>query len=423
VAGFFAFTYPGYSQDEDAGLRDVVRYASEGVTTTTLREHVNAAGPLTFVVMAIAGEATGNLHLGSRLVSLVCAIASFLLIFSIVRRAGGTSTSAAIAGALLFVSPYAPLSMGSMLTESFSIAVLLLGVLLWCKAVGPGGIANWRGWIWAAGVTLGLAATARQYYLAVILSVWIATCWLELRSGSFAPSSARIAAVARIATFGLVLVAPIAVVFLIWGGLTPPLLRSGVSHPGWDAGVGLQMYRPLSALMLCGLYALPVAVLLLDSDMLRRRVLLATGLTSVVLVLVLDTQRLFCDSSVQITCGPADGLFRAASAIGLGAVTGAVLLWLAMLAITIIARSLLSRFDMLHPVQILASIALILFIAEQVFVGGNIPFYDRYVQQVWPLVVLTVGVVQLQRRFEWLALTSLPYVVYGNWRVLRLLVG
>jgi hypothetical protein len=423
LAAMFALEYGGYSQDEGAGLRDVSRYVADGVTIESLRDHVNAAGPLAFVAMAMSGEAVGDLHLGSRLLSLFAAAASALLMFRIARCIGGSKTAAAIASALLLVNPYAPLAAGSMLTESFSIMLLLFGVYLWIGAISLEGQPTWSPRIWAAALVLGLSVTSRQYYLAVIFALWCTNAWLDLRRFAWR-ESAQVAAVAlRHAAFGLVMVAPIAFLVAIWGGLAPPLLRDGISHPGWDAEIGINLYRPLSAMMLCGLYSLPLAVLLVDRTTFRPRPLFTTALLSLCLAAALDLPRLFCDSTQQVTCGPVDAVFSAVATIGLGAPLAAVMLWVAMLCLLAIGKALRPDAGRVLALQIMAVTALAVFVLEQVFVGGNIPFYDRYIHQVWPLLVLAVGLARLDHRVAALALASIPYIVYGNWRVVRLLVG
>lgn len=416
AAAVFLWTYRDHSQDEAAGLRDIARYAERGVDRASLAEHVNAAGPLAFIVMAGAGRLVGDLHLGGRLTSLLGALVACALLYGIVRRSGAPPPVALSAAALYFVNPYAPLAAASLLTESFAIALLLGGLALWMHAIGRAQPLRWDWRLWLSGLLIGAAVLARQYYLAVCCGVWLATLITDLRGRSVPPAPSRIA---RHLAFGLVLLCPAALLVGVWGDLTPPLLRAGQSQPGWTAGIGLAPERPLAAIVAIGIYALPLAALVWERDLVGWRAVVAAVALAVATALAFGPGAVLCATSEPVLCGPVDGVFRHAAARGWGTAFYVAVAATAFLACFVAVAHLRRGAAPLEPVRLAAALSVAVFVAEQALVGGNIPFYERYVLQIWPLLILGVGWTCLPQRPAGRLAAALPFVIYGQWRLLR----
>ena len=70
------------------------------------------------------------------------------------------------------------------------------------------------------------------------------------------------------------------------------------------------------------------------------------------------------------------------------------------------------------PYAIVCSAFVIFFLIEQFFVGGNIPFYERYILQIAPMLGLVLGG-NRQFKVDRALIGSAPMIVYGLFRLWR----
>ncbi len=228
---------------------------------------------------------------------------------------------------------------------------------------------------------MGLEVTCRQYYLALLpaAALFAFYQWRRLASQEKFRWLAGV-------ILSLVLTAiPVILLVMVWKGISSPGMATGTSYNHtWKATVGRNLSRPLVVAFYVSAYLLPFtfpAMFQLKAS--QRRI----GL----LVAVLGGIGVTYFSSLFLQPGPLNSLIRMASRLPYG---GTVLF--AVIAIGVIYNAasvcclLWDQRDSLSsraPV-VFAIFAVAFFIAEQFGVGGNLPFYDRYVLQIAPFLGL-----------------------------------
>jgi len=367
--------------DDSNNFPDVSRYAKDGVSVSSVRKHINPTGPTSFIWMAIAVRFIG----GSSLRDARIAVLLSWLLLGIGLFIGAHYSSfpnlwyAALIVSLAF--PHTLTATATVLTEGPAFLFGTLGVLLWLEsAVRP----KFTAWTGLAGVIggflMGLAVTSRQYYLALLPAAALFAIY-KIRQSSSADIKNRSA------SFFLSLLAaafPVVVLVLVWKGLSSPAMVSGASYGAWKSKVGLNLWRPFVAIFYITIYLIPLtfpAIPLLPSRFRRGALLCA--------VLVGTAAGLFHSSLLQP--GPLQSLthfggklpggeFILVSLFAVAATYNAIALG------SLILEKRATVFSSDHV--IFAFLVVMFFIAEQIGVGGNIPFYELYVLQIAPFLGL-----------------------------------
>jgi hypothetical protein len=180
------------------------------------------------------------------------------------------------------------------------------------------------------------------------------------------------------------------------GGLTSPGIATGMSYSNCQhAEVEIAWFRPVTVALFVAIYLVPYSFPAMWQVSLKRRwpALLSAMLVGLVAAYFRDS---FLDLGLLHT------VVGAASRIPAG---GALLFWLITsvatyngIGVCLLLRGERSRLRTCVPV-VFALFVVFFFIAEQFGVGGNIPFYDRYVLQLAPFLGL-IGF-WLFPRFTW----------------------
>ena len=194
---------------------------------------------------------------------------------------------------------------------------------------------------------------------------------------------------------------PVLLLVLIWKGLTSPGIATGVSYSNYHAEVGIAWFRPVVVTLFAAIYLVPYSFPAMWQVSLKRR---WPALLSAVLVGLVAAS--FKDSFLEL--GLLHTLVGAASRIPAG---GALLFWLITsvatynaVAVCLLLWAERSRLRTCVPVDF-ALFVVFFFIAEQLRVGGNIPFYDRYILQLAPFLGL-IGF-WLSPKFTWSRILSI----------------
>ncbi len=314
-------------------------------------------------------------------------------------------------GALLatLTFPHSAIASATALTEAPALLFALTGVLAWTES------ASRQTRISAASLTAGvigglltgLAITCRQYFMALLPAAGVLTLFL-LRDR---PSRRNFRWLGTVFVSLTTAVIPVLVMVLTWRGITSPGTATGASYGNYHAGVGFNWFRPVVVIFFVTVYLLPYSFPAMWRVSLKRR---WPALLSALLVGFVATY--FRDSILDL--GLLHTLVQAASRIPTG---GAVFFWLITSVATYNATAVClllwgerSRLRTCGPV-IFALLVVFFFIAEQFGVGGNIPFYDRYVLQLAPFLSL-IGF-WLFPKFTWsriLAIAGLAIVSYAT---------
>ena len=363
--------------DDPYNVLDVHRYASEGVSVDTVRRNVNAPGPTSFLWMAAAVRLLGGNELRAARVG---ALSSWLLLSAGMLVGARHSKFPQLWYSALLVTlvfPHAPTASASVLTEGPALLFAMMGVLIWVESVSRPTITPRLVVIaMIGGLFMGIAVTCRQYYL-MLLPAAVLVAVIQSRRGKVVESSLWFVTVILSLATAIV---PVLLLVLTWNGFTSP----GVGHSMWNTGVGISGLRPVVAVFYIALYLVPLtfpAMLHLRPAQ-HRRALVFAALTGIGVTYfrsyLLQPGPLM--SLVHIGGRVPAGEFIIFALIAVVTIYNAVALGLQLWAR---GASLFSS-----PLLAFALLAIVFFIGEQVGVGGNMPFYDRYLLQLAPFLGL-----------------------------------
>jgi 4-amino-4-deoxy-L-arabinose transferase-like glycosyltransferase len=379
----FISTCPTPVFDDLANMRDIQRYAADGVNGSTLAAHVNPAGPAGYIWAAVMGQAIAHLSglpllTGARLTVWLGWLVLFIMICIMV-RSGRERKGPAIAGAMyatILVAPHSGMSQALLLTEGPAVLFCVAACLFYLRAAENEDQGSMRLWL-LCGLLAGIAVIIRQYYLAVLPAFAAAVLFDADPKRGLARRLWRSLLMLAAASI------PVAALVLVWGDLTSPGMVSGASYAGYKAKLGIDVLRPLDAALAVSVYS---AMVLAPAGIAAARKVPFT-----IPLLLAIAAAVACAFSRFPDEGPVHSICQLADSV-----MGHQLM---RYAVVIVAVYLLSALALdLEPGELgqlwkdpgfrIASFALLLFIAEQFFVGGNIPFYDRYVMQYMPFIGL-----------------------------------
>ncbi len=257
----------------------------------------------------------------------------------------------------------------------------MMGALIWVESMtGPTVTPHRVLFGMIGGLSMGLAITCRQYYLALLPAAGLFALYQLRRRGSKGKSLWFVSVILSLSAA----IVPVLVLVLVWKGLSSPAMVSGASYGTWESKVGLNLFRPIVATFYTALYIVPLtfpAMLRLRSA-LRPRVLLIAALGGI-------GTGLFRSSLLQP--GPLQSLAHVARRMPAGEIIFFDLIAFAMIYNAVSLGHLLwekrAAWFSCPPV-VFALLAVVFFIAEQAGVSGNIPFYELYVLQIAPFLGL-----------------------------------
>jgi hypothetical protein len=368
--------------DDPYNVFDVHNYATRGLSMDTLLSHRNPPGPTGFLWMAAGVRFLGGNELTDARIAVL--VGWFLLATGVLAGAQRSRFPQLWYGAFLatLVFPHAVEASATLLTEGPSLLFAVLGALAWTEfASEPNTTPRAVLLGMLGGLSMGLAVTCRQYYLALPAAAAL-FAFGQWRRPAFREKSRW----AVSAIFSLVLaVVPVLLMVLVWKGISSPGMATGTSYDHmWKAAVGLNLFRPIVVTFYSAVYLLPLtfpAMSRMEGPRRRMAILFAVlGGTLVTIFSSLFLQPGPLNSFVQfasrLPCGRI-ALFAVISIVALyNAACVSILLWEQRQTISSCAPA------------VFALLVIVFFIAEQFGVGGNLPFYDRYVLQLAPFLGL-----------------------------------
>ena len=277
------------------------------------------------------------------------------------------------------VSPHAVMATATVLTEGPALLFATLGSLLWIESASrPTATPSFLSLGILGGLSMGIAVTCRQYYLALFPAAALVAVF-QLRGRG--PKEKLFRALG-IMLFLAVASAPVILLMMVWRDISSPGMATGVSYNNWRAGVGLNVFRPIVASFYSCFYLLPLTfpVLWRMRPAASWPALLFASLGGIVAA---------CLRSSLLQPGPLHALVRAASRLPAGDFS----LFGLIAGLTIynaIAMGLLlwEKRDIVMscPPLLFALLTAVFFVVEQLGVGGNLPLYDRYLLQIAPFL-------------------------------------
>lgn len=410
------FNHPVY--DDGYNLSDVHNYAVKGITLDTLRSQRNAPGPGSFIWIAFAVRVIGGNELRDARIG---ALFSWMLLGAGIFVGARFSRYSEVWCAALLVSlvfPHSVMAAATVLTEGPALLFAVLGTLAWTEFISradsrPGSLVlGMLGCLF-----LGMAVTCRQYSLA-FLPAAAAIAALQFRCVNISPARKWSFVGGTLASLGLSLV-PILLLLLAWGGIASPGMESGASYNMvYKASAGLNLTRPIIAALRVAIYLVPftfpLAIRVKPSYRWRALAIAIAGGFAAGFAI----ESLLQPGPLSTIVGVASRVFRGRAfpfgLIAAFAIYNAIALGVAVWE----ERKLVWS----SPLMAFSLLAILFFVGEQFGVGGNIPFYDRYVLQVAPFigVIAFTLLPSLDRaRLATLALGSF-FSHFMLWRYIRL---
>ena len=365
--------------DDEYNIVDVHNYVQNGVTAASLRAHQNAPGPASFIWMAtivrmLHGDELRDARIGSALSWILLVSGTLMFV-----RYGAHSHEWCAALLVLLVFPHAVEATATVLTEGPALLFAILGAIAWIEfsaseKTTPDSLALGL----LGGLLMGIAITARQYYLALLPAAALLAIWEMRRSAQPRSWFWKIGAVVSMA----LAVVPLILLVMIWKGATSPAMAAGASYTNWHVKVGANIFRPITALIYSAVYLVPLTFPLMLRLNLSRRwreigIAVLAGLAAA----------RFHQQTLQP--GPLRSAFYAiAHQPWMMEAMFGMLVAVATFSALTIARTLWEERQELfsRPAVVFAVLMVVCFIGEQAGVGGNTPFYDRYMLQLAPFL-------------------------------------
>jgi hypothetical protein len=365
--------------DDHHNISDVQSYAHKGLSIATVLSQRNPPGPTSFLWMAAGVRLLGGDELRDARIATLLSWA-FLLV-GILVGARYSSFPQIWYGALLtaLIFPHSVEATATVLTEGPALLFATLGALAWIESASrptatPSGLLLGI----LGGLSMGIAVTCRQYYLALLPAAALFAPF-QLRGQG---SSEKLLRSLGIILSLMVASAPVIVLIILWRGISSPGMATGTSYNVWKAGVGLNVFRPIVATFYACFYLMPLTLPVLW------RVRRAAHWRALVIASFGGVVAAYLRSSL-LQPGPLHTIVLTASRLP----AGEFILFSLIATLTIynaieIGLLLWEKREMVLscPLLLFALLTVVFFIGEQLGVGGNLPLYDRYLLQIAPFL-------------------------------------
>jgi hypothetical protein len=368
--------------DDPNNLPDVHRYATEGVSIETIRQHRNPTGPTSFLWMAAGVRILGGDELRD---ARTAALASWLLLGTGILFWAARSSSTrlwyfALLVALVF--PHTLTASATILTEGPGLLFATVGAFFWLESVSqPSPSPRLFFLSMIGGLSMGVAITCRQYYLA-LLPAALLLAYFQWRGHHHAARNSRWSLMVFLSLVLATL--PVIAMVAVWKGMSSPAMIAATSYGSWKSTIGVNLGRPLIAAFYLMVYLLPLTFPAMSR--LSERWRLRAGIFAAVAAISVASA-----GADFLQPGPLNSFIRMGARIPRGEFL--LLFAIATLAIynSLAVSSLLweqRRAIIPCAPAVFAMLVAAFFVAEQIGVGGNLPFYDRYVLQLTPFLGL-----------------------------------
>ena len=410
----FTFIFLSTNQvfDEPSNLQDIIRYKCCWPSIDQIKNQINPPGPLSFIWISYIGFFLGDDLYGYRL----AVYASWLIIFCVFYVLANTPEVNRTNSALLILlsATHLPTAMSTLLTEGPALMFALTGILCLILITRIKNSSKIRLSILTLsfGLCIGASIISRQYYLCIIPAIFITTLQLFLKA---VIDKQKLMAVSI--GLGISLI-PILTLYVIWGGISSPSIReAGISYKTAYSTLGVNLERPFTAALYLGIYSLPFTSYLSFKKIftLFNLVLIFTIFTASTILFMYG----FYPFGLIATETPSGPVLSFVKLIGIftsnfiGDIAYISLVSIGALGIYSLFQTIRTNFDLIcqKPICILSLLTLILFCVEQFAIGGNIPFYDRYILQVIPFLAIFLGGLNIKFGFIQIAYVSTAIII------------
>lgn len=419
IAGTLAVLVQYGVMDEDFHLENIRPFVQSGVNRSTLYHFVPPTGVgshlwFAFWLWLFPGLNFVGLRVITCAALLVLAGCTYFQLKTVSVALQQTILATSL---FMLVCPYFFLSVSTVMTEGPALVFLFAGALLLLVSRFRRLLPFFLGCLF-----FGLTTIARFYYIPLLPTLFIVLLLSDWEKYGFrAILKERLLFYVAIGVSLL----PLAGLILLWGGLTPPYFEQ------WSklrSGISLNALRPLSALAITGIYVAPFVLLNVRWEW--PSVLRMAGIAVfTALGLAVFRVNLFHDSSSvdDVFSGPIEHSLDWIGSRGTLIFNGGLLIvyGLSFLSLAIIIQQLFRfvlRKDFSDEGLVFSVIFVGAFIAAQGFVGGNHPFFERYLVHPWPfigyiLVRLFPHFLNPRTYFVLAAYTTLSVMILAKWGI------
>ena len=365
------------ADEKEGHYHSVCHYIKNGITIKSLQNHPDFVGPGSHIWVALWSKVFGKSLVALRLSIFL----SWIIVFGIMGLMWKILQNSAlvIAGFILPFQPHFTIFAGMIMTEGPSFAFLFLALFLYAiaeqyerneKEHFVKTLIAYSGYI-SSGICIGITIWCRQYFMAIIPAVLTAAYLRKSKSGKLI-----LLAMGPIISLTLML--------FLWKGFTSyGVAALQAAKPGSEGArwmdVAFNWARPLTALIYAGLYSLPF--LPWSYKFLKSREIFLLGGVGIFVALLF-----MIFHCTPYGWGPILTIIRLAkSRLGIiGTISEFLLTAAGVFGFTLWVSIMVSEYSKLSCDSLgLVSILFVpFFIFEQVGVGGNVHFYEKYIFHV-----------------------------------------
>jgi len=373
--------------DDINNLRDILRYNSEGLTIETIKNHINPAAPLSYIIISLIGTLFGAKLWSWRLAVLLGWI---ILYLSLALNKNLQKKS----NAIFFVITacfYSATASASILTEIYGLVFLTLGIIYYFFLNRKDNNNEIFAFLF-----FGLAIICRQYYLCLIPALF----FTEFNFKQFKLSNRPFIVFIK---YSLILL-PIILLFLLWGGLTSPSLKSFASYTNVNTLVSFNPIRILPPIIYIGIYLGPLYLIHYGLGKNKKTQLYFLIFASLIaIIFVLNNDYFYRLGNQEQGTGPLDSIGAKLN----NNITLKTFLFLTytsgfyfFIYLVNLLKSLIN-----NPFQKFTLFFILFFVLENIGIGGNISFYERYILQLMPVFAISLILVNNFKKHLFILLT------------------
>jgi hypothetical protein len=394
--------------DETYHLTDIYRYINLGINRETIYAQTTPTGPATHRWAALWGKLFGSKLSTLRLSIWICWIAICLIFYKLFKQEH--KDKLLFSFLFLFTNPYASCLSGLVMTEAFGLMAILAGVYYLQKSsYNPTDYFS----LILCGLCMGIAIVSRLYYICIIPC--LAVCMLYMyRNNSYSRDL-----FIKLSLLLLFAIAPLFILYTIWGSITPPLFNKGEVFRNSKIYLGVNLLRPLSALLYVGIYCFPFFLIFNPKLLIKKWPF--WPIAFLVSFFVTYNVYLWRLERVHTGTGLIDALVTFAYKINGTVGTLAYFISVcvaAMGVLLLIHKSLISLKTHVSVIALFSYTLVLFFIIQQSFVSGQTPFYDRYLIQIAPFLGLITFDAKIKFDYRLLSLVII-YLIIGQFILWR----
>lgn len=364
ISSFVLCWFPSHFVfDEIFHNYDIDRYYKYPISIESIREHYTPNGILSHILPRYFAKTIGFKNIVIlRLFVWLCVLSSFVVL-TFKRFSNDTLKLGFL---VTICNPYSFLCSTTFMTEFIALGIVILGLILLQSDK------NYKRYI--GFLVIGLAIITRLYYLALIPAIFLPVL-LRINSLKAFKQVFKDNLLPFILT-----ISPLVFLLFAWKGLTPPAL---LAKGGEISKVSLNLPRLIVACIYIGFYSIPFLFFSFkfkEMELFKRPIYAVLILTISVLILMLlpnifnlvdrpiSTGIIFTFYKLYLVNYPRLAFFY-----------NLIIVFVSLLSFSSLVSFVFKNWLIQNLGQSIAAFFVLFFLLQQVLVGGNIAFYERYI--------------------------------------------